>query len=51
MLAKLLRTAMIATLPRWQRELGDVCQPRVLDALIRPRHARGFAVAGNESRR
>jgi hypothetical protein len=35
-LSKLLRVAIIATLPRWQRELGGLRQPRVLDVLIRP---------------
>jgi uncharacterized protein (DUF2236 family) len=35
-LAKTLRVAIIATLPRWQRELGGIRQPRPLDVLIRP---------------
>jgi uncharacterized protein (DUF2236 family) len=33
--AKLLRIAIIATLPRWQRDLGGLSQPRILDSLIR----------------
>jgi len=45
LLARLLRTAVVATLPRWQRELGNVRQPRVLDALIRPVMRVGFAIA------
>ena len=34
--AKLMRIAVIATLPRWQRKLAGLEQPRVLDAAIRP---------------
>jgi uncharacterized protein (DUF2236 family) len=44
-IAKLIRTAVIATLPRWQRDLGGIRQPRVLDALIRPIMRLGFWVA------
>lgn len=33
---RLLRTATVATLPRWQRRLANLHQPRVVDALIRP---------------
>jgi uncharacterized protein (DUF2236 family) len=36
MLAKTLRVAIIATLPRWQRELANLRQPRLVDAAIRP---------------
>jgi len=36
LLAKLLRVAIIATLPRWQRDLANLRQPRIVDALIRP---------------
>jgi uncharacterized protein (DUF2236 family) len=43
--AKLMRVAVIATLPRWQRDLGNVRQPRVLDALIRPVMRIFFGVA------
>jgi uncharacterized protein (DUF2236 family) len=49
-LAKLLRAAIIATLPRWQRELGNVRQPRLLDALIRPMMRIGFRVVAASSR-
>ncbi len=48
--AKLLRTAIIATLPRWQRELGGLKQPRVLDALIKPAARVAFR-AGNATPR
>ena len=43
--AKLLRVAVIATLPRWQRDLGNVRQPRIFDALIRPVMRIGMGVA------
>ena len=33
---RLLRTATVATLPRWQRRLANLHQPRLVDALIRP---------------
>jgi uncharacterized protein (DUF2236 family) len=36
MLAKALRIAIIATLPRWQRELAHLRQPKLLDGAIRP---------------
>ena len=45
--SRLLRVAIIATLPRWQRELGGLRQPRALDALIRPVMRIGFAVVAN----
>ncbi len=41
-LAKTLRVAIIATLPRWQRQLGGIRQPRALDVLIRPPMRIGF---------
>jgi len=44
-LAKLLRIAIIATLPRWQRDLANLHQPRIIDALIRPVMRVGFRVA------
>src|SRR5580765_1794879 len=31
-----LRAGVIATLPRWMRELAGIGQPRVVDALVRP---------------
>jgi hypothetical protein len=34
--------AIIATLPRWQRRLGGIRQPRALDVLIRPPMRIGF---------
>lgn len=34
--AKLIRAAVIATLPRWQRDLAGLRQPRAVDTLIRP---------------
>jgi uncharacterized protein (DUF2236 family) len=34
--ARLLRAAVISTLPRYQRELGNLRQPRIVDALIGP---------------
>lgn len=34
--AWLFRVAVISTLPRYQRELANLRQPRILDALIRP---------------
>ncbi len=33
---RLMRIAVIATLPRWQRDLGNLRQPRIFDVLIRP---------------
>jgi uncharacterized protein (DUF2236 family) len=42
--SKTLRVAIIATLPRWQRQLGGLRQPRALDVLIRPAMRLGFAV-------
>ena len=36
MITRLLRTATVATLPRWQRRLANLQQPRVVDAFIRP---------------
>jgi len=48
MLAKTLRLAIIATLPRWHRDLAGLRQPRIVDVLIRPVMRAGFAiVAGN----
>jgi uncharacterized protein (DUF2236 family) len=41
-IAKALRVAIIATLPRWQRDLANVHQPAVLDTLIRPVMRLGF---------
>src|SRR5205807_1579426 len=49
-LAKLLRIAIIATLPRWQRELANLRQPRVLDALIRPLMRINFTLAAASPR-
>lgn len=34
--AVFLRAGVIATLPHWMREMGDVRQPRVMDLLARP---------------
>ena len=31
-----LRAGVIATMPRWMREMGEVRQPRVVDTLVRP---------------
>jgi uncharacterized protein (DUF2236 family) len=42
--SKQLRIAIVATLPRWQRELGGLRQPRALDLLIRPVMRIGFRV-------
>ncbi|GAB3851192.1 oxygenase MpaB family protein [Nocardioides maradonensis] len=33
---KVLRAGVIATLPRWMRDMGEVPQPRVVDVLVRP---------------
>jgi uncharacterized protein (DUF2236 family) len=49
-LAKLLRVAILATLPRWQRELAGLRQPRALDTLIRPVMRIGFAVVDTRPR-
>jgi uncharacterized protein (DUF2236 family) len=49
-LAKLFRIAIIATLPRWQRELGNVQQPAVLDTLIRPVMKLGFRAVATKPR-
>ncbi|KRB76469.1 hypothetical protein ASE01_16055 [Nocardioides sp. Root190] len=38
------RAGVIATLPRWMREMGDVQQPRALDLLARPVLRATFAV-------
>jgi uncharacterized protein (DUF2236 family) len=47
-LARLLRMAIVATLPRWQRDLANIHQSRLLDALIRPLMRLGFrGVASN----
>jgi len=34
--SKLFRAAVISTLPRYQRELANLRQPRIVDALVRP---------------
>lgn len=34
--SKLLRWATLATLPRWQRKMAGLRQPRVVDVLVRP---------------
>ena len=34
--ARFIRAGVIATLPRWQRDLGNLRQPRIADALIKP---------------
>jgi uncharacterized protein (DUF2236 family) len=44
MLSKLLRAATIATIPRWQRDLGNLRQPKLVDTLIRPVMRLGFRV-------
>ena len=44
-LAKLLRLAVIATLPRWQRELAHLYQPRIVDTIIRPLMRVGFRLS------
>ncbi len=36
LLNQALRHGVIATLPTWMREMGDVSQPRIVDALVRP---------------
>jgi uncharacterized protein (DUF2236 family) len=47
-LAKVLRAAILATLPRWQRELANLRQPRIIDAMVRPLVRPGFRlVAAN----
>jgi uncharacterized protein (DUF2236 family) len=48
--SKVLRAAVIATLPRWQRELGNLRQPRIVDALIRPVMRLAFRVAAASPR-
>jgi uncharacterized protein (DUF2236 family) len=48
--AKLIRAAVIATLPRWQRDLGGLRQPRIVDTLIRPVMRIGHAVAARSPR-
>jgi uncharacterized protein (DUF2236 family) len=50
LLAKTLRVAIIATLPHWQRELGNLRQPRLLDGAIRPAMRLGFRVANSSPR-
>jgi uncharacterized protein (DUF2236 family) len=49
-LAKLLRVAVLATLPHWQRDLANVRQPRLLDTLIRPVMRIGFAAVDKSPR-
>jgi uncharacterized protein (DUF2236 family) len=49
-LARLLRVAIIATLPRWQRELAGLRQPRVLDTLIKPVTRAAFRVGNSTPR-
>jgi len=34
--ARVLRAATIATMPRWQRKLAGLRQPRIVDVLVRP---------------
>jgi hypothetical protein len=34
--AKVFRAAVVAMLPRWQRELADLKQPVIIDAMVRP---------------
>lgn len=43
---RVLRAATIATMPRWQRELAGLRQPRLVDALIVPLMRISFRVAG-----
>jgi len=33
---RIFRAGVIATLPRWMREMGDLAQPRPVDLLVRP---------------
>ncbi|MGH2951522.1 MAG: oxygenase MpaB family protein [Solirubrobacterales bacterium] len=42
--SRLMRAATIATMPRWQRELASLRQPRIVDTLIRPLMRAGFRV-------
>lgn len=46
LLSKVLRAATIATMPRWQRQLANLRQPRIVDAAIVPPMRLGFAVLG-----
>jgi hypothetical protein len=43
--AWLIRHGVIASLPHWQRDLGNVNHPRVLDVVIRPALRVAFAAA------
>lgn len=49
-LAKLLRAAVIATLPHWQRRLGNLRQPRLVDVAILPVMRMGFRISAASSR-
>lgn len=44
------RAGVIATLPHWMRELGDVRQPRILDLLVRPVLRPTFAALSTSKR-
>ena len=48
--SRLLRAATVATIPRWQRQLGGLRQPRLIDALIVPVMKPAFWI-GARSRR
>ncbi len=48
--ARLLRIAIIATLPRWQRNLANLHQPRMFDAVIRPITRLNFRIAAASPR-
>jgi hypothetical protein len=50
LLARLLRIAIVATLPRWQRDLANLHQPRVIDVLIRPLMRVNFRLAAASPR-
>jgi uncharacterized protein (DUF2236 family) len=47
---QVLRTATIATMPRWQRELANLRQPRLFDAAIVPLMRSVFRVAATSNR-
>jgi uncharacterized protein (DUF2236 family) len=48
--ARVLRAATIATMPRWQRQLAGLRQPRIVDVLVRPVMRISFRVIASSGR-
>ncbi|MGZ8177889.1 oxygenase MpaB family protein [Williamsia sp. SKLECPSW1] len=47
---RVLRSATLATMPRWQRELAGMTQPRAIDAAVRPVMKIAFRLVASNAR-